>query len=52
MYGQAREPDLCRNFLAKKFKTFHGWGVDDCFLEQLISFVSLSVVNAQYVNRQ
>ena len=37
MYGQSREPDLCRNFLAKKFKTLHGWGVDDCFLEQLLS---------------
>ena len=37
MYGQSREPDLCRNFLAKKFKTHHGWGVDDYFLEQLLS---------------
>ena len=24
-------------FLAKKFKTHHGWGVDDYFLEQLLS---------------
>lgn len=52
MYGQAGEPHLCWNFLGKKFKTLHERGVDDCFLEQLISFVSFSVVNAQYVNRQ
>lgn len=31
------KPDFCRNFLAKKFKTLHGWGSDYYLLEQFLS---------------